>query len=231
MNKEPKLEVIELRNYLLVPGKTNQFIHHFDEHFIDSQKELGGYVLKEYKIPTEPDRFFWIRGFKNMKERSRFLPAFYEKSAAWQTFGPAANLMMREWHNVHLLRSAFDDQVITGNSFSTWNGITVVEYYVAKKGLLEELIGFFNSTYHSFLKKNGSTGPNYWISETTANDFPRLPVIQDDHLFVSISSFENEAAYKKRINEINNDEAIDSGMQQLISSRQTIILSPAVSAL
>ena len=84
------MNTIELRNYLLKPGTRDKFIQYFKDHFIESQNALGAYTLGLFNIKGEDDRFFWIRGFDSMQERSRFLPAFYG-GEVWKEFGPAAN--------------------------------------------------------------------------------------------------------------------------------------------
>ena len=90
------MNVVELRNYLLKPETRDKFIQYFKKHFIESQHELGSYTPGLFRIKDEDDRFFWIRGFDNMQERNRFLPAFYG-GEVWKEFGPAANDMMLEW--------------------------------------------------------------------------------------------------------------------------------------
>jgi len=167
------IKVIELRNYLLKPGTRDQFIDYFETHFIDSQNELGGYPLRQFRIKDIEDRFFWIRGFENMDTRSKFLPAFYG-GAVWKEFGPAANDMMLEWHNVHLLKPLPGDKNINRDVFAGRKGITVIDYYTARDGRLDELINFLK-TASSFLQSLNIYDTTLWISEMTENDFPRLP--------------------------------------------------------
>jgi len=58
MNSNPRLKVIELRNYLLKPGVSERFTNYFEDHFIDSQNVLRGFVLGQFRINGEDDRFF-----------------------------------------------------------------------------------------------------------------------------------------------------------------------------
>lgn len=130
MHTNHSIKVIELRNYLLKSGRRDQFIEYFENHFIDSQNELGDYSLRQFRIKDIEDRFFWIRGFENMDTRSKFLPAFYG-GAVWKEFGPAANDMMLEWHTVYLLKPLPGDKNINSDVFAGKKGITVIDNYTA----------------------------------------------------------------------------------------------------
>jgi len=72
----PKIRVLELRNYLLQPGRTLDFIRYFEEQFLRSQRDEGMHVLGQFELEGEPDRFVWIRGFEDMPSRLRGLTGF-----------------------------------------------------------------------------------------------------------------------------------------------------------
>jgi hypothetical protein len=219
------INVIELRNYLLKSGTLDQFIDYFENHFIDSQNELGGYVLGQFRIKDiEDDRFFWIRGFQNMNTRSRFLPAFYG-GAVWKEFGPAANDMMLEWHKVHLLKPLPGNENINSNEFIGKKGIVVIDYYTAHNGQLDELIKFLRTTHIPFLQSSKIHDITLWISEMTENDFPGLPVIQDKNMLITITTFKDELEYQSTLqNPIF--KASESQLQHLISDKNSLLLYP-----
>jgi non-specific serine/threonine protein kinase len=50
------MQLIELRNYLLAPGKTGAFIRYFEEHFLQSQRDQGMYPIGQFELTGEPDR-------------------------------------------------------------------------------------------------------------------------------------------------------------------------------
>ncbi len=82
MNSNQNLKVLELRNYLLKPEMREKFIDYFENYFIDSQNILGGYVLGQFKIQDENDKFFWMRGFEDMQTRLDFLRGFYARESS-----------------------------------------------------------------------------------------------------------------------------------------------------
>ena len=109
------MKAIELRNYLLGPGRTRDFIRYFEEHFLFSQRDHGMHPLGQFEVVGEPDRFVWIRGFDDMRTRLRGLSAFYS-GPFWQARRAEANAMMLEHHNVHLLRPLGSIAALTGGA-------------------------------------------------------------------------------------------------------------------
>jgi hypothetical protein len=167
------MSVIELRNYLLKPGMRDRFNGYFTEHFVDSQNSRGAHVLGKYAVEGEADKFFWIRGFEDMKTRSVFLPEFYG-GPVWKEFGKDANEMMIDSDDVHLLKPLDGSQVFKPGK------IVRVDNYFAKDRTPERLIEIFRS-------RPEQNGASLWISELAENDFPALPVFQYENLLVAIN--------------------------------------------
>ena len=188
MNTKPKLTVIELRNYLLKPGTRERFIKYFGDHFLESQH--GARVLAPFRIKGESDRFFWIRGFEDMKSRLTFLRGFYEQGEVWKRFGPDANEMMLDSDHVHLLKPL--SASFEWNELEREAGVVVIEFYLAKANQLDQLITSVETDYLSCFKNK----PTLLISEMANNDFPRLPVIQDPNLLVLINGYADESEYQ-----------------------------------
>jgi hypothetical protein len=61
-------------------------------------------VLGQFYDLDDPDRFVWIRGYRDLASRLAGLTAFYGHSEAWRTYGPAANATMVDSDDVYLLR-------------------------------------------------------------------------------------------------------------------------------
>src|SRR4051812_35757026 len=62
-------KVIELRQYTLHPGKRDVLVELFDREFIEPQEALGMRVIGQFRDLDHPDRFVWLRGFKDMASR------------------------------------------------------------------------------------------------------------------------------------------------------------------
>ena len=216
------MNTIELRNYLLKPGTRDKFIQYFKDHFIESQNALGAYTPGLFRINGEDDRFFWIRGFDSMQERSRFLPAFYG-GEVWKEFGPAANNMMVEWHNVHLIKPL----TVTSNPFPEGKEVFIIDYYTAKDKQTDKLIDLFNQEYIPLFSKWDINAITLWGSEMEENDFPRLPVYQDKDLLVVISNYKSEQEYESTLNRFNisyNELAVR--INEMIKNKNSLTLYP-----
>ena len=216
------MNVIELRNYLLKPGERDRFIKYFKDHFTKSQNAMGAYTPGQFRIKDEDDRFFWIRGFENMKERSKFLPAFYG-GETWNEFGPAANDMMLEWHNVHLLKPVAGSI----NRFDKKQKLLVIDFYDAADNQLERLIRLFIKTYISPGNKWGMKNVSLWISEVGVNDFPALPVFQNENLLVVMTTYNNDEEYKLINKRSNSVVDLFDKVNVLATNKHRLILFPA----
>ena len=217
------IQVLELRNYLMKNGQRDRFIDYFEKHFIHSQNVLGGYPLGQFRIKDVSNRFFWIRGFSDMQTRSSFLPAFYGGDH-WAAFGPEANTMMLEWHNVHLLRPL---KPVKSDVFAKMKGLLSIDYYHAKEGRLDALHDFLLTGYFPLLRSTGIDEPTLWISEMTENDFPRLPVIQQPNLLVSVTAFDSEKEFNEKQEQVHfSSFGSKSKLPDLLLLKESLLLYP-----
>lgn len=219
MNKNRKLKILELRNYLLKPGARDKFVEYFADHFVDSQNALGGYVLGQFTVEDEPDKFFWMRGFEDMRKRLEFLRAFYEKSETWKRFCADANRMMIDSDDVYLLKP-FGGDIFNADDFAQEKQIVVIDFYFAKDGQLDKLIDFVQAYLVSFVENK----PTLWISEMNENDFPKLPVVQNENLLVSLTVFENEMDYQMQLKR-SAQPGIEA--KEFLAGENSLILRPA----
>jgi hypothetical protein len=193
------LEIVELRNYLLAAGRTRDFLRYFEEHFLFSQRAEGMYPLGQFEVVGEPDRFVWIRGFADMAARRRGLEGFYG-GAFWQARRDEANAMMREHHDVHLLRPLGPLDALTGGrsledmagepagTVSADTGLVVADFHRAEPGALGRLVDAFERVQPA-LVEDGHQVLGHFVAELAPNDYPRLPVIQDPAVLVVLSAY------------------------------------------
>ena len=215
--------MLELRNYLLKPNSREKFIEYFANHFVDSQKALGGYVLGRFTVKDEPDKFFWMRGFEDMRTRVAFLREFYEKGEVWKKYGSGANQMMLDSDNVYLLRP-LESESFDKNTLAVEKGIVVIDFYFVAESRRNELAGSFLTHYTPFLKNK----PTLWTSEMSENDFPRLPVVQDRNLLVAITAYKDESEYQsERLETVE----LKKPLRKLLQKENTLILFPTARSL
>lgn len=98
--------VVELRQYTLHAGRRDELIALFEREFIEPQEALGMRVIGQFRDLDAPDRFVWLRGFRDMSSRAASLAAFYG-GPVWQAHRDAANATMIDSDNVLLLQPAW----------------------------------------------------------------------------------------------------------------------------
>src|SRR5215475_9825206 len=69
--------IVELRQYTLRRGQRDVLVELFERRFIEPQNELGAHVLGIFRDLDDPDRFVWMRGFRDMIFRQSALTGFY----------------------------------------------------------------------------------------------------------------------------------------------------------
>lgn len=62
--------VLELRQYTLHPGQRDVLIPLFDTHFVETQEAVGMHVVGQFRDEDRPDRFVWLRGFRELVWRA-----------------------------------------------------------------------------------------------------------------------------------------------------------------
>lgn len=223
--------LLEIRNYLLKPNRLEHFIDYFEEHFLASQEAVGMTILGQFRVVNEPNHFVWIRGFQDMEARREALQNFYG-GPVWAKYGPLANDMMLEWHNVHLLRDAASMDLTNGlnagriaadlanGTISLNTGLIAIDFYQVAAPREKAEINILKSYHEQDMPIRG-----LFVAEMSENTFARLPVYQVEDAFVVISAYESEDAAPKRDLVINH--LAQSGLS-LHPSINALLLSPTL---
>lgn len=164
--------VVEFRQYRLQPGMRETLISLFEREFVETQEACCMSVLGHFRDLDDPDRFTWLRGFASMAGRPDALDAFYN-GAVWAAHRDAANDTMIDSDDVHLLatREARADP-------STEAGTAVLATILRSGGEAAETgrpLGAFRT-----------------LNEE--NNWPRLPVNENDPVTLRLSGFASVAA-------------------------------------
>jgi hypothetical protein len=189
----PTNSVFELRNYLMRPGQRDVLIEMFEREFIESQEALGICVAGSFRDLDDPDHFVWIRGFADFARRAAALDAFYTGSV-WQTHRAAANPTMIDSDNVLLLRPHTGTLACSGarppiGATALPNSVIVASAWFLPPGGETEFAEIFAGEIGTRLRDSGGTVLATLISETRANNYPRLPVRENVNVFVAIARF------------------------------------------
>src|SRR5215831_9851504 len=70
--------VIEMRTYKTKPGKRSQFLDIFRSKSIPAHREIGMKILGPFLSVEDPDTFFFMRGFPDLRSLEPMKAKFYE---------------------------------------------------------------------------------------------------------------------------------------------------------
>jgi quinol monooxygenase YgiN len=193
--------IVELRQYTLHPGQRDILIELFDREFVESQEALGMNVIGQFRDLDDANRFVWLRGFRDMPSRARSLESFYG-GPVWKAHRDAANATMIDSDNVLLLRPASagsgfqhgNDRAQVGAKANN-KGLIVATIYYFEAPVTDDFVGFFENVIKPALTEAGASVLAYFVTDNSENNFPGLPVREEENIFVWFSNFRDEASY------------------------------------
>jgi hypothetical protein len=193
--------VVELRQYTLHPGRRDELIELFEREFIESQEATGMRLLGTFCDCDDPNRFVWLRAFSSMSARAQALADFYD-GPIWKEHRFAAVATMIDSDDVLLLRPA--------SSHAEWP----IEDWrrdlpsAHEGGLVAVVCGLtsaadarfadrFAMAMQPLLARAGGSLAACWITESSANTFPRLPVREGETVIVWLARFDRIEASER----------------------------------
>ena len=70
--------IIEMRTYKTKPGCRSRFLEIFREKSMPAHAEIGMKILGPFLSVEDPDTFFFMRGFPDLRSREPMKAQFYE---------------------------------------------------------------------------------------------------------------------------------------------------------
>ena len=198
--------IIELRQYTLHPGQRDALIDLFDREFVESQEALGMKLIGQFRHLDDPNRFVWLRGFRDMSLRAQALKDFYG-GPVWKADREAANATMIDSDNVLLLHPATATSGFSfGNKERPRAGanearreLIVATIYCFDAPMDAPFVEFFERTVKPAVIGSGATVLAFLVTEHSENTFPALPVREGENVFVWFARFNDAAAYERHI--------------------------------
>jgi hypothetical protein len=188
--------IVELRQYTLVPGKRDVLIDLFEREFVETQEAVGMDIIGTFRDADNPDRFVWLRGFPDMESRALSLAQFYG-GAAWKAHREAANATMIDSDNVLLLRPAWPGSGFARDGVRAPrgakvlpDGLIIATICALAAPATDELV----ATFRRALPAAGAKATAAFVTEQQANTFPALPVREGEYVFVWFSVFPHLSA-------------------------------------
>ena len=202
--------IVELRQYTIHPGKRDVLIDLFDREFVESQEALGMRVIGQFRDENDPNRFVWLRGFRDMPSRAQGLNDFYG-GPVWKAHREAANATMIDSDNVLLLRPATPrsgfslagrERPGVGANETRQDLIAATIYYFDAP-VDARFVEFFERTLKSVLADSGVSVLAYFVTEHSENTFPALPVREGENVFVWFARFDDLASYERHVADLD----------------------------
>ncbi|MGH9759637.1 MAG: NIPSNAP family protein [Blastocatellia bacterium] len=230
--------IIELRQYTLCDGQRETLIDLFEREFIESQEALGISVIGQFRDLEDRNRFVWLRGFECMEARGEALTSFYD-GPVWASHRSAANATMIDSDNVLLLRPSAPDTgfVLGGCRRSGEAGeassetIVVAVVYYLEPSAADDFAEFFQAVMRPSIIATSAPILATLATETASNNFPRLPIRDQENVFIWFSSFAGRGALESFWTELRQSDdwrvnAPARVLRQLMRKPETLILAP-----
>lgn len=188
--------IVELRQYTCHPGGRDALTRIFEREFIAPQEALGAHILGIFHDADDPDRFVWMRGFSDMAARKAALTAFYG-GPVWKAHRDAANATMLDSDNVLLLRATAPAPGFEPGAGGRGDPVVMIHYLAEPE--VATFSAFFAERMAPDVQSCGGRLLATFVSETSPNTFPALPVRANDHVFVWVARApQGEADFLRR---------------------------------
>ena len=210
--------VVELRQYTMQPGKREALIELFDRHFTAGQEAAGMRVQGMFRDASDPNRYVWVRGFRDMPARAEALKTFYG-GPMWKEHRTAANATMVDASDVLLLKPvdptagfALPKERGTGSRITA---LVVATIYLLQAPVDAGFLRFFEDRVRPVMVATGAPPIARFQTEYAENTFPALSVRTGEHAFVWFASFENAADYDRHLEKLSDSQDYPSVGREL----------------
>jgi len=190
----------EFRDYTLQPGQRDVLIELFEREFIESQEALGCTIVATFRDLDHPDRFVWVRSFANMQTRAAALDGFYT-GPTWRAHRSAANATIIDSDNVLLLRPHSGDVARhtaprAPICAAPPQSLILATIYNLKPGADAAFAAHYAAEIAPHLRDLRATPFVSFATEHSPNSYPRLPVRENDTVFVTLTHFASASAHE-----------------------------------
>lgn len=196
--------VIELRQYAMQPARRDELIELFEREFIEPQEAVGMHVIGQFRDLDAQDRFVWLRGFADMPVRAEALEGFYS-GPTWKRHREAANATIVDSDDVLLLRPARRDSGFAPTpsprpalgDARTDDGLIEAGICLLDAPADAGFLARFEEQLAPRLRSAGAELIGVYVTEGSANTYPRLPVREGEQALVWFARFADADAHHR----------------------------------
>lgn len=191
-------QVVELRRYTTSHGGRARFTSYFDTYFPEAFEQLGAMVLGQFLPRGQPDRFVWLRGFRDMPARAVVNAQFYY-GPLWREHRLKVNALLPDSDDVLLLRPLRADACVAMlpavdpvDEPQGAQGIVVAQLFAVKPGSEAVFAAHAEAQFESY-RDAGVRPAGILVTLDEPNNFPQLPVRTDGPWLVWLGVVRDEA--------------------------------------
>lgn len=224
-------QVVEFRRYVTSPGRRGDFIRYFDAYFPEAFEQLGAMVFGQFAERGDPDRFTWLRGFRDIQARPIANAAFYY-GPLWREHRTKVNAILPDSDNVMLMRPLHPergvvvlpavDPVLEPQGAK---GIVVAQVFAVGKGGEEAFARRAEQAFGAYAG-DGVRAAGVLVSLDVPNNFPQLPIREDGPWLAWLGVCRDEAALQALSRRMDAAERELAGGGALRSPAERIVMDP-----
>lgn len=184
-----KYTVVELRRYTIKPGARATFARYFETWFPDAFQQLGAIAFGQFCERGQPDRFTWLRGFKDMDARLAVNQAFYS-GPVWAEHKPAVNGLIADSDDVLLLCPARPDSSVRAmcavdpvTELHGAQGIAVAQIFKVRADMRDAFLPKAEAAFANY-RGEGVIEAGVLKTLDVPNNFPQHPIRTDGSFVV-----------------------------------------------
>ncbi|QQP94805.1 NIPSNAP family protein [Lysobacter enzymogenes] len=226
--------VIELRRYLMRPGRRDDLIELFEREFVESQEAVGMHVIGQFRELDAADRYTWVRGFPSHALRAESLQGFYG-GPTWRAHRDAANATLLDNDDVRLLKPARPDCALPAAAHERApvgargedGGIVCVGVCELNAPAQDGFLQRFERGFAPLLEPAGLELLGVYVTDDTPNGYPRLPVREGEPALVWFARCDDAEAPRRLAADAGWRAAVaDALLADLKAAPQLLRLAP-----
>ncbi len=193
--------VVELGRYTVVPGEAANFARYFESFSPEAFQQLGALVYGHFLERDAPQRFTWLRAFRDMDARAVFKASFYY-GPLWKEHRAALNSRLLDWHDVLMLRPYSPEHTVPILPAvdplaepQGAQGMVLADIFAVAPELVDDFARLASErlSHHA----DGTRPAGLLVTLDEPNNFPQHPVRADGPFLVSLTLVENQAAAER----------------------------------
>jgi hypothetical protein len=181
--------IVDLRDYVLVPGGVDQLVERTERLFFPEQERLGARFLGSFRDADDANRYLFVRGMPDLPTRQRVLTAFYSDGAMWREHRDEVNSWLVDTDNVLLIRPVSEPA-------RPGEGSTMVAMWqhLERQPLLAARGEDLRTRMAAAVDAAGGRLLATFATDPVENNYPRHPIRTGEHGLVWLATFPSRRA-------------------------------------